>query len=199
MSIKWCALILCGLVTFSTHAAVDLVKVDKSKRRMYLMEDGIILKEYRIALGANPKGHKQEEGDNRTPEGSYTLDYVIEDSAFYRSVHISYPDAIDTLEAHRRGVSPGGNIKIHGLRMVRRKILVLFRVLIGPTGVLRSPMKKWMNSSSLSPWEHRSRSSGRTRYPTGALKGYCIKRFGWSLKMPSNCGRCLSLFGLLTV
>ncbi|EGR2704997.1 hypothetical protein D5E82_10685 [Vibrio parahaemolyticus] len=116
MSIKWCALILCGLVTFSTYAAVDLVKVDKSKRRMYLVEDGIILKEYRIALGASPKGHKQEEGDNRTPEGSYTLDYVIEDSAFYRSVHISYPDAIDTLEAHRRGVSPGGNIKIHGLK-----------------------------------------------------------------------------------
>ncbi|CAE6933464.1 hypothetical protein ACOMICROBIO_GDFFDHBD_02753 [Vibrio sp. B1REV9] len=116
MSIKWLSLVLFCTLTFGAHAAVDLVKVDKSKRRMYLIENGEVVKEYRIALGANPKGHKQEEGDNRTPEGDYTLDYIIEDSAFYRSVHISYPDAIDRLEAHRRGVSPGGDIKIHGLK-----------------------------------------------------------------------------------
>ncbi|AXT73340.1 murein L,D-transpeptidase family protein [Vibrio sp. dhg] len=116
MSVKWCSLLVCCAFVFEAQGAVDLVKVDKSKRRMYLMEEGAVVKEYRIALGANPKGHKQEEGDNRTPEGDYTLDYVIYDSAFYRSVHISYPDPIDTLEAHRRGVYPGGNIKIHGLK-----------------------------------------------------------------------------------
>ncbi len=116
MSIKWCCLVLfCGL-TFDTHAVVDLVNVDKSKRRMYLMEDGSVLKEFRIALGANPKGHKRQEGDRRTPEGKYTLDYILNDSAFYRSVHISYPNVVDTLEAHRLGVDPGGNIKIHGLK-----------------------------------------------------------------------------------
>ncbi|NMU07244.1 L,D-transpeptidase family protein, partial [Vibrio parahaemolyticus] len=82
MSVKWCSMFLCCVFASGTHAAVDLVKVDKSKRRMYLMEQGAVLKEYRIALGANPQGHKQEEGDNRTPEGEYTLDYVIEDSAF---------------------------------------------------------------------------------------------------------------------
>ncbi|MEF1215351.1 L,D-transpeptidase family protein, partial [Vibrio alginolyticus] len=86
MSVKWFSMFLCCVFASGTHAAVDLVKVDKSKRRMYLMEQGAVLKEYRIALGANPQGHKQEEGDNRTPEGEYTLDYVIEDSAFYRSV-----------------------------------------------------------------------------------------------------------------
>ena len=116
MSVKWLSLILCCSFVPFTQAAVDLVKVDKSKRRMYLMDNGEVVKEYRIALGANPKGHKQEEGDNRTPEGDYTLDYVINDSAFYRSVHISYPDVIDRLDAHRRGVSPGGEIKIHGLK-----------------------------------------------------------------------------------
>ncbi len=116
MSVKWCCLILCCAFVSGAHAAVDLVKVDKSKRRMYLMENGVVVKEYRIALGKQPKGHKQERGDNRTPEGNYTLDYVFYDSAFYRSVHISYPDAIDRLEAHRRGVHPGGNIKIHGLK-----------------------------------------------------------------------------------
>ncbi len=116
MLVKWFSLILSCVFVFGAQAAIDLVNVDKSKRRMYLMEDGIVVKEYRIALGANPKGHKQQEGDNRTPEGNYTLDYIINDSAFYRSIHISYPDAIDVLEARRQGVDPGGDIKIHGLK-----------------------------------------------------------------------------------
>ena len=54
---------------------VDLVTVDKSERKMYLLSGGKIVKEYRVALGANPQGHKQQEGDERTPEGDYTLDY----------------------------------------------------------------------------------------------------------------------------
>ncbi len=116
MSLKWYSLLLCIAFSSGAQAAVDHVSVDKSKRRMYLMEGSVILKEFRIALGANPKGHKQEEGDNRTPEGNYTLDFIINDSAFYRSIHISYPDAIDRLQASRRGVYPGGNIKIHGLK-----------------------------------------------------------------------------------
>ncbi len=52
-------------------AKVDLVKVDKSKRRMYLVSQGEVIKEYRIALGKSPRGHKQQEGDQRTPEGRY--------------------------------------------------------------------------------------------------------------------------------
>lgn len=116
MLVRWCSLFLCCVFVSGAQAAIDLVSVDKSKRRMFLMEGGVVIKEYRIALGANPKGHKQQEGDNRTPEGKYTLDYIIHDSAFYRSVHISYPDAIDTLEAGRLGVDPGGDIKIHGLK-----------------------------------------------------------------------------------
>ncbi|KGK13919.1 hypothetical protein EA24_14640 [Vibrio navarrensis] len=97
-------------------AQVDLVKVDKSKRRLYLMQGETVIREYRIALGKNPQGHKLQEGDHRTPEGDYTLDYVYEESAFYRSVHISYPNETDLAQARERGVSPGGDIKIHGLR-----------------------------------------------------------------------------------
>lgn len=97
-------------------AQVDLVKVDKSKRRLYLMQGETVIREYRIALGKNPQGHKLQEGDHRTPEGDYTLDYVSEESAFYRSVHISYPNETDLAQARERGVSPGGDIKIHGLR-----------------------------------------------------------------------------------
>jgi murein L,D-transpeptidase YafK len=56
-------------------AGVDLVKIDKSANKMYLLEGEKIIKEYHVAFGANPKGHKQQEGDEKTPEGIYTLDY----------------------------------------------------------------------------------------------------------------------------
>ncbi len=99
-----------------SYAQVDLVKVDKSKRRMYLLQGNEIIREYRIALGKSPKGHKQQEGDQRTPEGHYLLDFIIEDSSFYRSIHISYPNTRDQQLAQLRGVNPGGDIKIHGLK-----------------------------------------------------------------------------------
>lgn len=95
-------------------AEIDLVKVDKSANKMYLLEGEKIIKEYHVALGANPKGHKQQEGDERTPEGTYTLDYKKENSAFYRAIHISYPNQQDIDSAKQRGVSPGGFIMIHG-------------------------------------------------------------------------------------
>ena len=63
---------------------VTLVKVDKSKRRMYLLKGEEVVQEFRIALGKQPKGHKRFEGDNRTPEGQYQLDYVMEESDFYQ-------------------------------------------------------------------------------------------------------------------
>ncbi|WP_070972176.1 L,D-transpeptidase family protein [Vibrio sonorensis] len=108
-----------ALFTFSAWGGeelVDWVKVDKSKRRMYLMDGSKVVKEYRIALGASPKGHKVQEGDNKTPEGDYTLDFVINESNFYRSMHITYPNFIDTHNAIALGVDPGGDIKVHGLK-----------------------------------------------------------------------------------
>ena len=100
----------------SALAGVDLVKVDKSESRMYLLEDGKVIKEYHVVFGANPKGHKQQEGDGRTPEGRYTLDYIKEDSSFYRSMHVSYPNQADVENAEKLGVSPGGFIMVHGQR-----------------------------------------------------------------------------------
>ncbi|MBY7995749.1 L,D-transpeptidase family protein [Vibrio fluvialis] len=104
------------LFSCSTLADVELVKVDKSKRRMYLIDDGQVIREFRIALGKSPKGHKQQEGDQRTPEGRYYLDFVTEHSHFYRSMHISYPNLRDKHHAETLGVDPGGEIKIHGLK-----------------------------------------------------------------------------------
>lgn len=93
---------------------VDLVKVDKSQRKMYLYAGKTLIKTYHIALGAKPKGHKRQLGDERTPEGKYALDYKKEDSAFYRAMHISYPNKSDIEYAQKKGVKPGNLIMIHG-------------------------------------------------------------------------------------
>ncbi len=92
----------------------DLVLVKKSESKLYLMKRGKIIGEYRISLGAHPKGHKQQQGDERTPEGRYILDYKNAHSAFYKSIHISYPNKTDRERARKAHVNPGGNIMIHG-------------------------------------------------------------------------------------
>lgn len=93
----------------------DLVVVKKGARKMMLMKDGKVLRTYRIALGAKPSGHKRQQGDERTPEGTYKLDYRNSGSKFYKSIHISYPNAKDVASAKARGVSPGGQIFLHGV------------------------------------------------------------------------------------
>ncbi|UJF23325.1 L,D-transpeptidase family protein [Shewanella sp. OMA3-2] len=96
------------------HAKIDLVVVNKSESRMSIMRDGKVLKTYVIAMGDAPQGHKLKEGDQRTPQGRYVLDYKKPDSAFYKSIHISYPNDEDKLRAQALGISPGGMIMIHG-------------------------------------------------------------------------------------
>lgn len=103
---------------FSTTAfaigKIDLVVVNKSDSSMTVFRQGKALKTYRIAMGDNPVGHKLTEGDQRTPEGRYILDYKKPDSAYYRAIHISYPNDEDRLRANALGISPGGQIMIHG-------------------------------------------------------------------------------------
>ncbi|MCG3858722.1 L,D-transpeptidase family protein [Psychrobacter sp. Ps2] len=95
-------------------SVIDRVFVDKSDRILKLMSDGKIIRSYRIALGGSPSGHKQQEGDQRTPVGIYTLDYKNEKSIAHRSIHISYPNDEDKARANSLGVNPGGDIMIHG-------------------------------------------------------------------------------------
>lgn len=92
----------------------DAVLVRKGERRLFLLRDGQPFREYRIALGANPVGHKREEGDMRTPEGEYVVDWRNPNSAFHKSLRISYPNEADRARAEAMGVSPGGMIMIHG-------------------------------------------------------------------------------------
>lgn len=96
------------------ESAVTHVRVLKNDHKLQLLSGDRLVHEFHVVFGANPKGHKMEEGDERTPEGSYILDYKKIDSAFYRAIHISYPNAKDIAFAKSRGVKPGGDIMIHG-------------------------------------------------------------------------------------
>lgn len=112
-----CWLTAVPLATLAEDAQkADLVIVKKSESRLYLERRGKPFASFRVAFGAQPEGHKQREGDERTPEGRYVLDSKNAKSAFYKSIHISYPNAQDALSAKARGVSPGGMVMIHGQR-----------------------------------------------------------------------------------
>jgi len=92
----------------------DKVLIVKSERKLYLLKDGKEIASYHIALGKEPIGKKTREGDMKTPEGNYTLDYKKKNSSFFRAIHISYPAKRDRLNALKNGVPPGGAIMIHG-------------------------------------------------------------------------------------
>ncbi len=93
----------------------DRIVVHKAERRLVLFRGETELTGYDIALGRNPRGHKQREGDGRTPEGRYRIDWRNPQSRYHLSLHISYPEAADRAQAAERGDDPGGMIMIHGL------------------------------------------------------------------------------------
>jgi len=96
--------------------SVDRILIEKSARRLMLISQGEVLKSYKIALGGNPIGPKERQGDNKTPEGTYVIDARNRDSRFHLSLHISYPNERDRNRAKGLGVSPGGDIMIHGIK-----------------------------------------------------------------------------------
>jgi murein L,D-transpeptidase YafK len=94
----------------------DKILIEKKERRLILISKGEVLKTYMIALGGNPNGPKERQGDNKTPEGTYVIDSRNKDSRYHLSLHISYPNERDKKRAKELGVSPGGNIMIHGIK-----------------------------------------------------------------------------------
>lgn len=93
----------------------DKVLVLKSERKLHLIRKEKIFRTYSVALGRSPVGDKVKEGDNKTPEGNYTLDWRNSNSSCYKSLHISYPNKEDKARAKKLNVSPGGDVMIHGL------------------------------------------------------------------------------------
>ena len=94
---------------------VDRVVVLKREHVLQLLSHGKVVKTYKVALGGDPAGPKTRQGDHKTPEGVYILDFRNAHSQFYKSIHISYPNAGDRAAAHKNGVSPGGDVFVHGL------------------------------------------------------------------------------------
>jgi murein L,D-transpeptidase YafK len=96
-------------------ARVTRIVVEKAARTLTLFRGDTVVASYRVALGDDPVGAKEREGDSRTPEGRYRVDFKNTASRYHLSLKISYPDAGDRARAAAAGVSPGGDIMIHGL------------------------------------------------------------------------------------
>jgi murein L,D-transpeptidase YafK len=99
----------------------DRILVRKSERRLYLLRQGQVLRSFRVALGLSPQGHKEREGDFKTPEGSYRLIRRNPRSDFFLSMQVSYPNEQDLMRAQRNKAKPGGAIMLHGWPNVPRK------------------------------------------------------------------------------
>jgi len=120
---RWSVAVLCLLSSVFSHAnatpslqspAIDKVLVVKSERKLQLLSRGQPLKSYRISLGKQPSGPKQQQGDMRTPEGFYWIDWRKTSDKYNLAMHISYPNARDLAHAQAKGVPPGDMIMLHG-------------------------------------------------------------------------------------
>ena len=112
LAIVWLA---SGTTEASEPLKADRILVLKSKRELQLLYQGKVVKTYIIALGAQPLGPKRRAGDGRTPEGTYTIDRRLRQSAYHRALHLSYPSEEDRAASLAAHVSPGDGIFIHGM------------------------------------------------------------------------------------
>lgn len=114
----WCFIACFGCKSQSKNPLPDgkitKIMVVKSKRELSVLAGDTVLKTYKICLGGNPEGPKTQQGDSKTPEGLYVLDYHNPNSSFYKSLHISYPNKKDRDNAKRNKFNPGGLVMLHG-------------------------------------------------------------------------------------
>ncbi len=93
----------------------ERLRLEKSLRKLTAYAGSKPVRVYLVALGTNPLGHKEVQGDRKTPEGTYKIDGKNPNSSYYKNLGVSYPNAADRAHAKKLGQSPGGDIKIHGL------------------------------------------------------------------------------------
>lgn len=115
LAIAWMSVGVASKLGAQTATKVDRIVVEKSKRTLTLMGGRKALKAYKVALGGQPVGPKDRQGDHKTPEGIYSVDAKNTNSQFYKALHISYPNQTDRANARKLGLSPGGDVEIHGL------------------------------------------------------------------------------------
>lgn len=104
------------VAALAADAVADRVVIRKSARVLELHRGDAVLRTYPVSLGSHPQGAKRVQGDGRTPEGDYVIDYTNAGSGFHRALHVSYPTAAQRADARARGVDPGGLVMIHGIR-----------------------------------------------------------------------------------
>lgn len=112
-TLKECKEELLEATDYIPDAGIDRILVVKKERKMYLYKEDKVEQIIPVSLGKNPIGHKQQQGDNRTPEGDYFIHRKLCSPKYYRSLCISYPRPEDIESARQRGVNPGGAITIH--------------------------------------------------------------------------------------
>jgi murein L,D-transpeptidase YafK len=150
--IKLLSILLVTIINCNAIEKADKVIVNKTKSKLYLLKDGKVFRTYSVAFGGDPKGHKMQEGDQKTPEGNYILDYKNINSSFYKSIHISYPNKNDIEIAKQNHVSPGGYIMIHGQRNgyeILTFIMQFFNWTAGCIAVTNSQMDEIWDSITL--------------------------------------------------
>jgi len=108
-------LFLALITAASAQTRIDHLVVLKRQHKLILMSGDQVVKSYGVALGSGGLAPKRRQGDHRTPEGPYTIDYRNPASRYHLALHISYPQKSDMLRARQLGVDPGGDIMIHGL------------------------------------------------------------------------------------
>jgi murein L,D-transpeptidase YafK len=110
------ALAGCGSSKFRRYNGPEVtqVQVHKADRKLYLLHNATTLKSYDIGLGFAPQGHKQFEGDGKTPEGQYYISHKNPKSKYHLSLGVSYPNEADIAFAEAAGKPTGGDIFIHG-------------------------------------------------------------------------------------
>ena len=125
-SVLGAALLVAAATAAAAAAPVDRVVVRKAERTLTLMRGDDAVRSFPVYLGRAPVGHKQRQGDFRTPEGRYRVDARNAASRYYRALRLSYPSAADRAAAAARGQPPGGDIMIHGMpvSLARRSLLL---------------------------------------------------------------------------
>ena len=98
------------------NVIIDKIIISKADHKLITYSKGQMIVTYKIAIGKNPIGEKEYEGDGKTPEGMYTINDKNAESEFHKNLGISYPAAKDILQAQQSGKPAGGSIKIHGLK-----------------------------------------------------------------------------------
>lgn len=113
----WTLALWLGLLNSSAVAnplVIDKLLIHKQQRLLEVISNGVVIRQYPISLGRQPVGHKQQQGDNRTPEGIYSIDWRHRSPNYNLSLHLDYPNLKDQAQAWKRGVDPGSMIMIHG-------------------------------------------------------------------------------------